>query len=139
MHRNKHKTHITAMQQTKLKTILLLLAFILPAAWGKANNIVYSIIDDIGHITIKEAKVQGVPKGSSIQASINGHALTVVFTENLGQVAISVTTSTGSVVECLSTITPNGVILYIPNAGDYIVNFTLPNGDEYYGEFTVTE
>lgn len=127
------------MQQTKLKTILLLLAFILPAAWGKANNIVYSIIDDIGHITIKEAKVQGVPKGSSIQASINGHALTVVFTENLGQVAISVTTSTGSVVECLSTITPNGVILYIPNAGDYIVNFTLPNGDEYYGEFTVTE
>ena len=28
---------------------------------------------------------------------------------------------------------------YIPLAGDYIVNFTLPNGDEYYGEFTVTD
>ena len=26
----------------------------------------------------------------------------------------------------------------IPNTGDYIVTFTLPNGDEYYGEFTVT-
>ena len=26
----------------------------------------------------------------------------------------------------------------IDNAGDYIVTFTLPNGDVYYGEFTVT-
>lgn len=23
--------------------------------------------------------------------------------------------------------------------GDYIITFTLPNGDEYYGEFTVSD
>lgn len=61
------------------------------------------------------------------------------FTENLGQVAISVTTDTGALVDCTSTLTPNGIQFYIPDAGDYIVNFTLPNGDEYYGEFTVTD
>ena len=125
------------MRKHKLTLLLLLFGFILPATWCDARGT--NLTDGYSHIQIKESNVQGTPRSSSIQATINGHALTVSFTENLGQVAISVTTSTGSVVECLSTITPNGVILYIPNAGDYIVNFTLPNGDEYYGEFTVTE
>ena len=127
------------MQQTKFKTIILLLALILPTAWCGANGTVINVIDGIGHITIKEAGVQGMPKGSSIQASINGHYLTVSFTENLGQVAISVTTDTGPLVDCTSTPTPNGIQFYIPLAGDYIVNLTLPNGDEYYGEFTVMD
>lgn len=127
------------MQQTKLKTILLLLAIILPTAWCGANNTVFNVIDGIGPITIKEAGVQGVPRGSSIQASINGHYLTVSFTENLGQVAIEVSTVSGYSVHFTSTPTPNGVQCYIPNTGDYIVTFTLPNGDEYYGEFTVTD
>ncbi len=80
-----------------------------------------------------------MPKGSSIQASISGHTLTVVFTENLGQVLVEVATATGSPVDCISTQTPNGVNIYVPLAGDYIVTFTLPNGDEYYGEFTITD
>lgn len=90
-------------------------------------------------IVIIKSQHGGTDKSGSIVTSIDGHYLTVVFSENLGQVAISVTTSTGSVVEYLSIYTPNGVILYIPNAGDYIVTFTLPNGDVYYGEFTVTD
>ena len=95
--------------------------------------------DGYSHIFIKESTVQGTPRGSSIQASINGHYLTVSFTENLGQVTIEVSTVSGTSVHFTSIPTPNGVQCYIPNAGDYIVNFTLPNGDEYYGEFTVTE
>ena len=95
--------------------------------------------DDYSVILLKETHVQNAPKGSTIQASIDGHTLTVVFTENLGQVAIAITTASGASVDCISTLTPNGVNLYIPLAGDYIVTFTLPNGDEYYGEFTVTD
>ena len=38
-----------------------------------------------------------------------------------------------------STATPNCVIFYITNTGSYIVTFFLPNGDEYYGEFEVTD
>ena len=125
------------MQYTKLKQFMLLLCLLLPIAWCFANGT--NTADGLGHIIIKEAKVQSAPRGSSIEASIDGHMLTVVFTENLGQVAVEVTTATGSPVDATSTITPNGIQFYIPLAGDYIVTFTLPNGDEYYGEFTVTD
>ena len=95
--------------------------------------------DGVSHITIKEAKVQSAPKGSSIQASINGHLLTVVFLENLGQVTVEIITSTDSPVDFITMATPNGYQYYIPNTGDYIVTLTLENGDVYYGEFTVTD
>ena len=93
-----------------------------------------------GSILVKKtAQHGGTDKSGSIVPSINGNVLTVSFTENLGQVMVEVTTATGSPVDCISTQTPNGVNVYIPLAGDYIVTFTLPNGDEYYGEFTVTD
>lgn len=114
-----------------------MLALLLPTLWCGAND--NKMMDGFSNIHIKENNVQGIPKGSSIQASIDGHYLTVAFTENLGQVAIEITTASGCHVEALSITTPNGLQFYIPNTGDYIVNFTLPNGDEYYGEFTVTD
>jgi hypothetical protein len=52
---------------------------------------------------------------------------------------VEVATVAGVSVQCLSVFTPNGLQVYIPNAGNYIVTFTLSNGDEYYGEFTVTD
>lgn len=91
-------------------------------------------------VELIEKSTYGSPeKGNSIIAEIDGHYLSVIFTENLGQVAVEITTSTGAPVEFLAMNTPNGQVFYIALAGDYIVNFTLPNGDEYYGEFTVTE
>lgn len=126
---------------SKLKHTVMMLCLFLWGASCFAHDV--DVLEKKGDgipILVKENTLYGgSDRSGAIVANINGHCLTVVFSENLGQVAISVTTSTGSVVECLSTITPNGVILYIPNAGDYIVNFTLPNGDEYYGEFTVTD
>lgn len=69
------------MRHTKIKQFVLLLGLLLPAAWCGANST--HIDDGFSHITIKESTVQGAPKGSTIQASINGHMLTVAFTENL--------------------------------------------------------
>ncbi len=115
----------------------MLLGLLSLTTWQQAQG--FNLSDGYSHINVKEAHVEGAPKGSTIQASINGHYLIVVFTENLGQVAIEVTTSTGGPVDGTSTITPTGIQIYIPDAGDYIVTFTLPNGDEYYGEFTVTD
>ena len=63
----------------------------------------------------------------------------MVFNENLGQVSVEVATASGALVQCLSVLTPNGLQVYIPNAGNYIVTFTLSNGDVYAGEFTVTD
>ena len=126
------------MLKVTFKQFVLVFGFLLlPTALCRANGTL--LTDGFGHITIKEAKVQSAPKGSTIHASIIGHTLTVSFTENLGQVLVEVTTATGAPVDCISTQTPNGVNVYIPLAGDYIVTFTLPNGDEYYGEFTVTD
>ena len=109
----------------------------MPTVWSGANSTIS--FDGYSHILIKEGIAQGAPKGSAIQASINGHMLTVAFTENLGEVDIEITTSTGGYVQANSCLTPNGIQFIIPLAGDYIVTFTLPNGDEYYGEFTVTD
>ena len=88
---------------------------------------------------VEKASYGGLDKSSSMIATIDGHYLSVVFTENLGQVTVEIITNTGAPVEFLAMNTPNGQVFYIALAGDYIVNFTLPNGDEYFGEFTVTD
>ena len=120
----------------KIKKSFMLVSLMMASAWCAASG--FSTADGYSYILVKESGTVEAPRGSSIHASINGHYLMVTFTENLGQVAVEVTTALGGAVECLSITTPNGLQIYIPNTGDYIVTFTLPNGDEYYGEFTVT-
>ena len=83
--------------------------------------------------------VYGSPRTPSIQASIDGHYLSVVFLDDLGQVSVQVSYAAGGEVEATAVYTPNGVIFYIPNTGSYVVTFTLSNGDVYYGEFEVTD
>ena len=126
------------MQNTiKTKQLILLIGILLSSVWCNANRVCST--DGHSAIQMKESHVQGAPKGNTIQASISGHYLTVVFTENLGEVAIELTSVTGMPVEYFNMTTPNGYQFYITYAGDYIVTFTLPNGDVYYGEFTVTD
>ena len=89
-------------------------------------------------LEVKEKVLHGsFDKSGSIVPTLDGHMLTVIFNENLGQVDVEVATTSGVSVQCLSVFTPNGLQVYIPNAGNYIVTFTLSNGDEYYGEFEV--
>ena len=88
---------------------------------------------------IEKTSLGQLDRSSSILVSIDGHVLSVVFTENLGQVNIDITTAAGASVDYNSLNTPNGVNFYIPFTGSYVVTFTLPNGDEYYGEFEVTD
>ncbi len=93
-------------------------------------------------VIIKKASSYEAPARvtDDINAEVDGHALSIVFTENLGQVSVEVlyASSLGEV-ETTSVYTPSGVNVYIPNTGSYIVTITLPNGDEYYGEFEVTD
>lgn len=91
-------------------------------------------------IELKESTgVSSSDKSNAIIPFINGHVLVVAFSENLGQVSVEVATVAGASVQCLSVLTPNGLQVYIPNAGNYIVTITLSNGDVYAGEFTVTD
>ncbi len=65
------------------KKALLLVCLIMPIIWCRAHNTYTE--DGYSHILIKEKNVQGTPKGSTIQASIDRHLLVVAFLENLGQ------------------------------------------------------
>ena len=127
----------------KVKTMFLMLCLTLSGAFCHASSVAEQENekgeDGIPIELIKNSSHGGIEKGNSILATLNSHMLMVVFTENLGEVVVEISSATGSYVQTDSSLTPNGLQFYIPLAGDYIVNFTLPNGDEYYGEFTVTD
>ena len=127
----------------KVTTLVLMLCLILSGALCYAKGVARTENekekDGTSIVIIQNSNHNGSEKGNSIITTINGHVLTVVFTENLGQVAVELATAAGVTIDCSSTVTPNGLQFYIPLAGDYIVTFTLPNGDEYYGEFMVTD
>ena len=125
----------------KVTTLVLMLCLALSGALCYAHGMVRTEVkgDETPSIAIIRANCGGIDKSGSIVPSIYDHVLSVMFTENLGQVAVEVFTALGVQENCLSVLTPNGLQVYIPNAGNYIVTFTLSNGDEYYGEFTITD
>jgi hypothetical protein len=126
----------------KFKETILMLCLILSGALCYASGEARTEKEKGEGITIdvkEKASYGGLDKSSTITPTLNGHVLTVVFSENLGQVSVEVATAAGASVQYTSVLTPNGLQIYIPNAGNYIVTFTLSNGDEYYGEFTVTD
>ena len=129
--------NIVIMQHKIIKHFVLLIALMLTSSWGNALGL--AMLDGYSNIQIKESNVQEAPKTSSILASINGHALSVVFTENFGQVFIEVTDTNGGPVDMNDMYTPNGYNAYIHYAGSYIITFTFADGDVYYGEFDVVD
>lgn len=127
----------------RLKETILMLCFILSGAlcYVYSEEVTENAKDNEG-ITIgviERSSQSHSDKSGSIIPSINGHMLSVVFCEDLGQVITEVTTITGTVVDFTSVLTPNGLQVYIADTGDYIVTFTLSNGDVYAGEFTVMD
>lgn len=123
----------------KVLMLCLVLSGVLSYAYGVVGTENQKGTDGVPIDLKKNTGLSGLDKSNSIITTLTNNVLTVTFTENLGEVTINVTTAAGAPVEYLTTQTPNGVILYIPLAGDYIITFTLPNGDEYYGEFTIID
>ena len=81
--------------------------------------------EDTPVLTIVKSQHGGTDKSGSVLSSIYGHVLSVVFSENLGQVAVEITTASGVPVENLWTYTPNGIQTYLSLAGDYINVYQL--------------
>ena len=84
------------MQKVKSKMFLLLLSLILPVTSYKADA--SSLLDGLHPIQIKEAHVSSTPRGSTIQASIDGHYLTVTFTQDIGTLTMELDKLSGSVI-----------------------------------------
>lgn len=129
------------LKMVKATRIMLMLCLILSGAFYSAYGEVGTVKkgDGVSIDVIEAATCHGPSKGNAIIPVINGHVLTVVFNENMGQVYVEVATTAGASVQCFSVLTPNGLQVYIPNVGNYIVTFTLSNGDVYAGEFTVID
>ena len=126
------------MQKVNSKLFLLLLGILLPVVCYKVSA--SCSLDGLHPIQINEVRVQSTPKGSTIQASINGHYLMVTFTQNIGNVTMELDMASGPMLFNYPSVqTPDSYQFYLNQTGDYIITFTLSNGDEYYGEFTVTD
>ena len=123
----------------KATKLILMLCLILSGVLTHAHGEPGTKGDGVTIDVIESSSCTGINRWNSIIPTINGHVLTVVFNENMGRVSVEVATAAGASVQCLSVLTPNGLQVYIPNAGNYIVTFTLSNGDKYAGEFTVTD
>ena len=126
------------MQKVNPKLFILLLGLIMPIACYKASA--SCLLDGLHPIQTKEAHVSSTPKGSTIQASLDGHWLSVTFTQDIGTLTMELEKVSGPVIFNYPTVpTPDSYQFYLNQTGDYIITFTLSNGDEYYGEFTITD
>ena len=126
------------MHKHNVKIIAMLLGLLLPTIEYQAKEI--NLIDGGNPIVINESHVESAPKGSTIQASINGHYLMVTFTQNIGNVTMELDMASGPMLFNYPSVqTPDSYQFYLNQTGDYIITFSLANGDEYYGEFTITD
>ena len=122
----------------KFRQCVMLLILILCAAFCGAATVLST--DGGSPIQIKEGNVQSIPKGSTIQASLDGHWLTVTFTQNIGTLTMELEMASGlSIFSYPWVETPDSYQFCLNLTGDYIITFTLSNGDEYYGEFAITD
>ena len=124
---------------SKLKTIVLMIGLFFVVDCYCVNGI-SGTKDGVPITIIKSAgNYGGLDRSGSISASIDGHDLTVIFYENLGEVVIKITDASNCVIDCLVTRTPTGYLYYIFATGHYTIDFILPDGDIYSGEFDVTD
>lgn len=97
----------------KLTQLVLMLCLVLSGAWCYAGG-----VDGTGNekgndgtsiLVIERTSHSSSEKGvivNAIDASIDGHYLAVVFTENLGSVAVEIATAFGTTVENYWSFTP---------------------------------
>ena len=123
-----------------MKKRIILIVFMLGViSLGNANNTVTVTEDKLTVRANTDNSNEKTNVAESIVADISGHKLTVAFSKNLGEVSIDISTASGATIFCLSVQTPTGYQYFVQNAGSYVITFTLPNGDKYYGEFEVTD
>lgn len=123
----------------KVITLFLMLSMFIPTSFSHVYGMNGTTEEGISVLVIVKSQHGGTDRSGAILATIDGHYLSVVFLENLGQVTVEVTRLSGGETQIESTPTPTGVNFYMSSTGSYMVTFTLSNGDEYYGEFEVTD
>ncbi len=122
---------------SKLKLPILLVMLSLSVVICHAKCICSLQSEHVPIIVKAGTQHSGNDRSVSMSANLNGHNLTVSFSQNIGEVSVEITSLSVTTLYDVSVQTPTAQQFYIPNAGSYVVTFTLQNGDEYYGEFEV--
>ena len=115
------------------------MGLIIPTAFSHSYGKITNSNDGDTIALIKQSGHSSPDRSDSIYASIDGHDLRVIFYENLGAVEIKIMDASNCVIDCLVTQTPTGYLYYIFATGHYTIDFILPDGDIYSGEFDVTD
>ncbi len=89
----------------------------LSAAFCVANGVTVTFRDGLPITIIKGSDSGGPDKSGSMSAYINGHTLTIAFTENLGQIVIEVRDESDVTLDLALLGTPTGYQCHIPSAG----------------------
>ena len=125
------------MAKVKLPILLLMLSLLVASGHAAIISIIQT--EHVPIVAIAGTQHSGDDKSSYISASINGHYLNIVFTENLGEVTIKIFNEAGVALDLFMMGTPTGYQFYIPLAGRYTLVLDFADGDEYYGEFEVND
>ena len=124
----------------KLKTLILMFVLLSTTTFSYANLTGPNEQGDGTPIEIiGSVSNNSQDRGLTVNTYINGHNLMVSFSQNIGEVSVEITSLSGTTIYNVLIQTPTGQQFYIPTAGSYVITFTLSNGDEYYGEFVVTD
>lgn len=124
----------------KLKTLILMFVLLSTTTFCYADLIDPNENGDGTPVEIiSSVSNNSQDRGLAVNTYINGHNLMVSFSQNIGEVSVEITSLSGTTIYNVLIQTPTGQQFYIPSAGSYIITFTLPNGNEYYGEFVVTD
>ena len=127
-------TFVVLKQKSMFKSKFLICCLIVSTALVQANLLANTQKEGETPVIIKK---KGAASGTNkddpaITAFINGHTLTVNFAQNIGTVDVEISDG-----QSFMVVTPDTATAYITNSGSYTVTFTLPGGDEYYGNFVV--
>ena len=120
----------------KLQILILTICLFVPAAFCLAGSMdkTEKTQDEGTVIVLKKKSNHGSSDKDDpcITAYISGHTLSMSFSQNIGSVFVEISDG-----QSFTVVTPDNAQAYITNSGSYTVNFTLANGDEYYGNFVV--
>jgi hypothetical protein len=121
----------------KLPILFVMLSLWIASSYASDNSVFQT--ENVPVVLTFKTEQSGDDRSSSIIASINGHYLTIAFTENLGEVSIEIQNASGVPLDISFMDTPSGRQFYIPSTGGYTLIIKLENGDEYHGEFVIED
>ncbi len=90
-------------------------------------------------IIIKKAAIHGSSDKTGIPTEIPyiGKELLIDFTDSIGMVNVNISTKAGKTIQMFDVSTPTHLRAYVKKRGKYTITFTLDDGSEYGGDFTI--